>query len=274
MPPQFLTLPKELVPTAERLVRDFRARGYRVHLEPYELGYPYAPALVVSRSHESIIVEVSGYIEHKRVHDWVRFGRSCSEDTRFAIGVNTEASVSTKDEQVVREAGAGLFVVSNAAVVERVAPLDLALHLALPELTQQPLKVKTLLGPSYDQIARGEWRDGFGDACQVLEVEARKYLQRGIRSGRITFRNPGGSPHLVTVADVHALTMGQLVTKFDRIAVPNRTDSQIYGALSRLNPDRVAVTHHRSSRRAETRLRSNVGRHMWMLPEALKLTLA
>jgi len=65
--------------------------------------------------------------------------------------------------------------------------------------------------------------------------------------------------------------MGSLAKHFGEIAAKNSTDSQIEKALATVNKDRVSVVHHRHKLRTETRLRQNVGRHMWTIVETLKL---
>jgi len=80
-----------------------------------------------------------------------------------------------------------------------------------------------------------------------------------------------GKPRKLTGPQIEKLPMGSLAKHFGEIAAKNSTDSQIEKALATVNKDRVSVVHHRHKLRTETRLRQNVGRHMWTIVETLKL---
>jgi hypothetical protein len=55
----FKTLADELLVVADQAAEDFEVRGYKVHTERAELGYPFTPALVCTRGRiTTIIVEV------------------------------------------------------------------------------------------------------------------------------------------------------------------------------------------------------------------------
>ncbi len=125
-----------------------------------------------------------------------------------------------------------------------------------------------MLGPAYEQFARSQWREGFEEACQAFEVEARRYLKAGMRSGRVVIPNRRGT---TATADVDRLTMGQLADAFSRIQHQNYADAIIGQTLKAVNRDRVGVVHKKVLKRTENRLRGNVGRHMWSLIEALKV---
>jgi ribosome biogenesis SPOUT family RNA methylase Rps3 len=126
------------------------------------------------------------------------------------------------------------------------------------------------MSPAYERFERGEWRDGFEDACQVLESEARRYLQAGVQSGRIVVLTARGAQKRLTPEKIERLTMGQLKDTLGAIQNKNRADVTIFVALDRLNRDRIGAVHHRRQRRTELRLRQNVGHHMWTIDTALR----
>ena len=70
------------------------------------------------------------------------------------------------------------------------------------------------------------------------------------------------------------MTMGQLADTFANIQNQNQADSLIGQTLKKLNRDRVGVVHHKGKARTETRLRTNVGQHMWAIVAALRRLLA
>jgi hypothetical protein len=155
-------------------------------------------------------------------------------------------------------------------VSELLPPHDLALNVALPELRSFSPALRRILGPVYEKFNRGDWREGFEEACLVLETEARNYLKEGIRSTRITILDKRGAPNNPTLTKVGRMTLGQLASVFARIQSQNHTDSLLAGILPKINPDRIGVVHKKRTVAAENRLRKNVGKNMWMLINALK----
>jgi len=152
------------------------------------------------------------------------------------------SSVNVSAEQIatLQQKGIGLYAVFEDRAVEQVVPVDLALNVQLPELNSLPRQVRELLGPVYEQFARSHWREGFEDACQVLETEARRYLHRWSRTGRIQVLRKHG-PVALTAKEVNKMTMGQLAINFANIQAQNHADNVIGKALATVNRDRVAV---------------------------------
>lgn len=171
---KYKTLPDELLEYAEPLLIYFRHRGYRVRVEPNALGFPYTPTFICRRGkHTTIIVELDSRIRMDRLEDWVRYCQSSGKDMRLALCMPSSTNLTAQDEEPLRKKRIGLYgILVDRAVVERIAPVDLALNVALPELGRLPLSLRELLGSAYDQFDRAQWREGFEEACQALEGEA------------------------------------------------------------------------------------------------------
>ena len=117
----------------------------------------------------------------------MQFARSATTDTRVAVGLGADVPRSGRDDALLRELQVGLYIPTEAGDVMEVAPAhDLAVNIALPEAASLPPKLQALLGPAYEQFERSNWREGFGDACQIVEDEAREYMVSGFDSGRIS----------------------------------------------------------------------------------------
>jgi hypothetical protein len=262
----FKTVPEELLDAAEVSADHFANHGYAIRVEKGDLGFPYTPTMVCRRQSTTLIVEVDSVVRMNRLQEWVAFAKSTGRDTRVIVIVPSEDLLDNKSEANMRDLGIGLMVASENGCVERVAGRDLALGVELPELSQLPRQVRHLLGPAYEQFARSQWREGFEEACQALEGEGRRYLKSGLRTGRIVIL--GKKTPSATAVD--RMTMGQLADIFARIQNKNRADSMIGQTLKSINRDRIGVVHHKSKKRTESRLRTNVGRHMWSVVATLK----
>jgi hypothetical protein len=161
-------------------------------------------------------------------------------------------------------------MVTGQQTREALPAQDLAVNVQLPELASLPRKLRRVLGPVYEQFGRSQWREGFDDACQVLQVESAKYLKKAIADGRVVIPDSQGKP--TTTAAIDRMTLGQLGIAFSAIPVPNHPDTVIASVLTRINKDRVGVAHHKGKPATETRLRRNVGQHMWRIISAIKAT--
>jgi hypothetical protein len=264
------TIAVELVEYADRVADHFESTGYRVRVEHVELGRPFTPTLVCDRKPTTVLIDVVTRLDHGRVEAWVRYARSCGKDTRVAICVPHTVALSNSEVGKLSASGVGLYTVMADSVVEQCLPADLALNVALPEPRSLSKEVKTKLGSAYEKFNRQQWREGFEDACLALEVEARRYLAKWSRTGRIRILGKKGVPGTLTTQEINKLTMGQLAVTFDRIQAQNHTDSLVAKALRRINKDRVGVVHHKGRAVVEKRLRTNVGQHMWVIVAALK----
>lgn len=267
----FLTISDDLLSIADAAATHFRDLGYRISVEPSDIEFPYRPAFVAKRSPVRIIVEVTSTIVTGRVEQWVRYGRSCSRDTQLALFLPRDTQVPETIQAVLVERGVGLYRSDGADTYEALAPRDLALNVQLPEIRGLPASHRRLLGPVYEKFQRGDWREGFQEACLVLETEAREYLKKGLRSGRITVLDARGRPRNPTLRQVNRMTLGQLGVKFSMIQNQNYADSAIAGIISEINKDRVLVVHSKRKTGTEKRLRENVGRYMWTVVNCLRL---
>lgn len=258
---KFKTVPDELLHVADAAADHMNDNGYTVRAERQELGYPYCPAIFCKRGNSTCIVEVAATVNKSRVQEWVAYGRSCGRDFRVAIAVSFAVDASTRDE--LSTLGVGLMECESGAIRERVAAIDLSVNVQLPPMSAMPAAVRKLVGEAYEHFRRGNWMEGFQSATQSLESEARKYLKRHL--ARLVFV---GKP--VTKTKIDRMTLGALAKQFANIQNKNQDDSRIGDTLAAINSDRIGVVHHRARKRAEDRLRRNVGQHMWAICQAMR----
>jgi hypothetical protein len=266
----YQTLGVELIEYADVVADDLEMRGYRVKVERADLGCPFVPTLHTSRGSTTLLVEVVSQISHEKLDDLVRYARSCGKDTRVAVCyAATGASLPAAEHSKLQNEGVGLFLPTSSGLLQPLQPKDLALHIELPERARLSVTVRVLLGPAYDQFEQGNWREGFEEACQSFESEARKYLQRWTKTGRILIATKKG-PAKLTIKRINKATMGGLGEMFKNIQAQTQLDAVIGKTLNAINKDRIAVAHHKAKKVSETRLRKNVGQNMWAIVQALK----
>lgn len=265
----FRTVSDELIECATAVVQDFRQRGFTVSIEKHEIGFPYTPTLYCRRKQTRIIIEVMDKISATRMHEWVAYGHSAGQDFQVAICLPQNTKILDGDLTMMRNQQIGVYLADATIVREQVAPVDLGINVTLPEIKKENMKVRRLLGRAYDHFNNGHWREGFEAACQGFEDEARRYMKRHIKSGRIRCLSRG-RPNSPTDKHVNRLSMGQLGELFAMIISPNHADSLIGETLKTVNKDRINVVHRTEHLRTEKRLRQNVGRHMWSLMNAVK----
>jgi hypothetical protein len=268
--PKFITVAADLLEYAEAVAEWFDGRGWVVRPERPELGAPYTATMTCQRSQTTVFVEVDARISVSRAEEWHRYCLSSSKDTRIAVCVPDVAKRTSAQDSRLQELGVGLYVAAAHGVTEMLAPKDVAVNIALPELRKMPKKMRSLLGDAYDQFDHSHWKEGFKDACGVLETEARRYLKAGVASGRIVVLTEKSNPAQMTAERIEKLTLGQLAGHFGRIRSPNHPDAIIAQVLDGVNKDRVGATHHKRKAATEARLRKNVGHHMWQVVAALK----
>lgn len=259
---EFLTISDELLPVAETAFEHFRLRGYDVLVEERQLAFPFTPALVCARGHETHIVEIVSRMDSARLRRWKTFGASQLSDTRITFVAPNVEALGVDGVLEIRQANLGILVGLNGHLVEIAAPADLAVRVALPELNDLPPELWPLLGPAYDRFQRGEWRDGLAEACQAVEAHARRYLADGVRQGRVVVLDDRGRVRNLTEQQVGRMTLGQLSVAFRGIQNRNHADSVISNILPAINPERVGLAHHRDDPEVEGQLRQNAGNHM------------
>lgn len=263
----FTSTPEDLLPAAMLHGEALKSRGFRLQIEPFDLAFPYTPVFKGKRRQTTIIVEIQSKLHFDNLQQWVRYAKACQTDTRVLVGVPKGVEVSAAELDRLRALGIGLLRVGADKPYEAMPPNDLALQMDPPEL---PAALQPLLGNAYDLFGRGQWREGFEDACVAFEQEARSYLRTHVTRGRITFR-PTSRGSVPTLSDVRGMTMGQLAGVFARIQTPNQADTRIAQVLQRLNRDRITVAHYKGRGAArEATLRRNVGKNMFILMGGLK----
>jgi hypothetical protein len=142
-----------------------------------------------------------------RLRTWVAYGRSCSADTRVALA-GFAADISGEDVMQLRDLGVGLYSIGeNRQLLEAVSPIDLAVNIDPPDLSNYSKRIRKALGGAYEHIERGQWREGFEAACVALETNARAYLKNSVESGRISFRNISGSARTFTATRIEKMTL-------------------------------------------------------------------
>jgi hypothetical protein len=263
----YRTLSIDLVEHAETAAADFERRGFRVRAEVSESGFPYTPSLICDRHPTKVIIEVISQLVQDRIETWLMYTKSLGNDTRLALCVPRSAILSADQETKLRQAGVGLYVSDGHAIEERIIPADLALHIILPPLREMSPKLRRLLGPAYEQFDRAQWREGFEEACKILEEQARRHLKSNLP--RIMIVGKKGVK-LLTKHEIDKMTMGALAANYENIQSQTHTDSVVGQALKKLNKDRIGVVHHKGKAVTEKRLRTNVGQHMWVIVAALK----
>jgi hypothetical protein len=169
----------------------------------------------------------------------------------------------------LRELGVGVYISDGDALTEIVAPKDLSMNLSLPDLSGEKRALKVVLAPAYAKFERGDWADGFKDACQLLEALARRALVNSIRGSSVSFTK-NGAPKVYNEAQVKRQTLGQLSHSYAEIVLPTAQQQIVARALQELNPDRVGAVHQTNDGRVRRRLRGKVGVHMWMVVKGLR----
>jgi hypothetical protein len=268
---EFLTVPDELVAVADEMVNFLTQFGYSVKIEKQDMEYPSTPTIYAKRQSTTLFVEVDGTVNAARVQEWVSYARSCQADTQVALAIPSWGNAPIEQQTRLRQLGVGLYMhTAGEGVMEAFAPIDQAVNIALPNLNLYSNRVRKALGPSHEQIRRGQWREGFEDACNALEHEGRKYLNRHVASGRITTRTPKNTVNTPTPERVDKMPLGMLKDTFAAIQAPNASDSKIAAALGKLNPDRIRAAHKKRTPQQEATLRKNVGKQLWLVTAALK----
>ena len=273
MPLKFVTLSVDLIEHAESFAASLRNSGFSVKAEPEDGSFPQVPTLAGSRGIARHYVEITGTIRKQFVDQWVSYCKCRQRETYFSV-VLPAGAATIKPELLrhLRDAGVGLYHSDDAGLVEIVVPRDLNLDLALPPLAGNRRSVRMALQPIYAKFGRGDWHDGFKDACQLLESHARRYLLARVQAGHATFVK-AGVPKTYSAAQLRRLTIGQLAIAFSELVLPDAKDEAIRRALVAINPDRIGAVHKTDDRRVRNRLRKNVGTHMWILVNGLKVLL-
>jgi hypothetical protein len=270
--PTFNTIATELIEHAEKAYSHFSNLGYTIKVEPYEICYPFRPAMVCKRDHTQLAVIVSGRVDIRSIKDWVSMAKSTPSDFQVVICLPAQHSQKqlTSHQLELQQLGVGILVSNGGAVTQLSAPVDQNIRLSLPELAGQTMAVRRVLGPAYEHFHGGRWREGFEAACKAFEQEVLPYFKKAIDSGRLTAHDENGRPRTISAKRLSRLTLGQLAEEFGNARPLNGTDSLIHNALKAINPDRVNSTHKNKKAATEKRLRKNVGLHIHGIVQAVR----
>jgi hypothetical protein len=268
----YKNLPVELQAHAEGTATLLETRGFRVRSEHHEIGFPNVPTLHCQRAPVLLLVEVVDSLNHKRVDEWTAYCRAAGSDTRFALAMPDQAAPAVGETDRLRANGVGLYLASPAQVREILTANDQGMQGAeatLPALATLPRRVRQLLGPAYEKIGRGDWREAFKDACEVFEDAAKRYMKHWSGTTRIKVQRKAG-PHVLRSQEIDRMTMGGLAHAFDEILSPTAVDSLVGQTLRSVFWDRNLATHKLRRATTEARLRRNWRGHFWRIVDALK----
>jgi len=244
--------------------------GFKLVPEPFDLEYPNTPVFRAEGSSRDVYYgEVSSYVNMKRAEDWARYGRACNGDTRYVVGLPENKHVPMKQLARLRELGVGVYTITETSVICICDPRDLSFKAEFPELSK---KMKRKLKHARDLFTQGHWRDAFLEACRILETEARSYLIKSMRSGRVRFVNGKGVEVVHSESAVSRMTLGQLANAFALLERPTQVDSRVGEALKRINPNRVTGTHSgKLSLTEERKLRDDIGKQLIVIINAMDM---
>ncbi len=268
--PEFRTVPEELLGIASAASTWLKNRGHKVTPERHEIGYPFTPTLYGKRHMAIALIEVDAEVVIDRMKEWVAYGRSRRSDTRVWCAMPDHAARTGKQDLQLTELGVGLLLISDGKAVETIPAKDLALNVELPAIDGLPRRVQKALGPVYEHFERGEWREGFEEACLALEDAARQHLWKGVKAGRIAVVSASGNQEHLTKKKIDRFTMGDLAQRYGLIVQQTHADRVIGDTLKLVNPNRVGVVHHKRKAAAEAKLRRDAGKQMWQMIGALK----
>jgi len=267
----FKTVGDELLHVAGDTETLFANEGYTVALETKEIGFPFTPTLVCRRGHQTVIVEISSSLDRDHTERWIRYCKSQTADTRFCAVVRSQTGVDQHTMRFAVEKGLGLYVHDDQQLMEVRAPVDLAVHIALPEIVDLATPLRPLLAPAFQKVKGGDWRDGLNEAYLEVEQLAREYLKDGISSGRIVIVTKKRKKTINLAIDaVDKMTLGELKNSFSLIQNQNYKDAIIGSTLAMINKTRIGLAHKRHSKAVEAELRLQVGQNMYAVITCLE----
>jgi hypothetical protein len=268
---KFSFLPDTLLEDANAVADHWVQHGFVVKTDRLLTAAPSVPTLHAKRHKTELVGLVSTYADKDRLKDWCAYAKSTGRDFRVVCVVPRKSKVKASDLDFMRNEGIGLLRHNRGPIIEEIAPRDLGLAVGLPSLASLPAKARKHLGSAYEQFERSQWREGFEDACHSLENLSRDYLVGEIVKGRVTQFIGKKSVKKAKASAVRKMTLGQLAYAFTQIPNQNRTDAQLAQILPKINKDRIGVVHHKHKSKTETRLRRNVGMHIWSIVSGIKM---
>ncbi len=265
----YITVDHDLVPMADAICDWLEVAGYEIEIEPMKLGYPYRPTLRCRRQLRTLLVEIDKTANLERMKEWASYSRAQSSETLVAVAVPT-GTIEDALVEALKVEGVGVYLRGDSNVTEMVVPRDQTVTPGLPALKRYNSAVRQELGGAYEKIRRGEWQDGFHDACQALERVARGHLIRRVESGRVVLTKKKG---VVTASEIEKASMGLLGEFYGKIAAPTHADTVVGAALKAINHDRVTVVHYREDPKRVAQLKRDWQGHIWCIADALKQLL-
>lgn len=270
MPLTFVTLGAEFEEPALAFVAKLRQMGARVQAEFDDGSTPRTPTILGTIGSSRHYADVVSKVDMSVVSQWVSYCKCRSNETYYSLVLPaTGREVAASTLVCLRNFGVGVYVCDADNLSEIVGPRDLSLNLSLPDLSGEKKALRVALAGVYAKFDRGDWFDGFKDACQLLEAKARKALVNKVRAGSVSFAK-NGSPKTYSMDQIGRQTLGQLAYSYSEIVLPTGQEQIISRALGELNPDRVGAVHRTNDGRVRGRLRKKVGVHMWMLIKGLR----
>lgn len=271
---EFLTVPDELAEHATAVHRHFSGWWSRVLIEPADPRYPVTPTMICKRLDRTRIVEIHKEVPRARLDDWATYCASCDTNRELALAVPEHTAVSSSDLEWLRSRGIGLYKVTADSVTEVLRPFDLAMHVVLPPPENLPNGVRLALSETYEHWNRGDWKDSFGLATEVIEERSKEYLKREYARGRIVVLGAGGKPLSLSRQKIDKMTLGALAIALANIQAPTDLDSALATTLQTINADRVKLRHFRTKKATSAGFRRRVGPHMHMIVRALRHLMA
>lgn len=264
-----LTISEDLSGYVDSVKKYFRAQGYQLSIEPSAVGFPFTPLLTAKRAQRTLIVELVSKCDTKRCTDWYYYCKGRRTDTRFALCVPADVNYQAFLPKLA-DMHIGLYTISGNTLARVAIPHDLAVNLSIPPLAELSPTLRKKLGDAYEKFENGDWREGFEDACKVLERSAAKLLWDGIRSGQFSLQKTGGKPRALTKKKIDKLTLGDLGVAFEQIVTKSTLSELLAQTLPQINPDRIGVVHKKHKPSVEAKLRQNVDHNMWRLVACLR----
>ena len=235
-----------------------------------ELHFPSRPTFICSLKHTELTVHVCSRIEVNLIRDWVSLAKTLNRDVRIAIWITEDSQRKRlpKIQVELASLGVGIYITGSPVTRLREAA-DQNTPSGLPDLASRRLPVRRALGQAYEHFEASRWREGFDESCRTLEQSARPYVMAAIRSGRLKVYSDNGKVLALTPAKVERQTLGQLAHTIGNAQPLNSIDTLIHQALTKINADRVRLTHANNSAATERSLRKNVGLHMHVILRAM-----
>ncbi len=266
---RFNTVGSDLEAAAIAAVEYFRDRGFSVKPEPYEFDYPGTPTLRCSKGKARLFVEATSEFKPRVIEAWIAYAKTRDHETSLALLVRNPPGLPMDEVAALKTKRIGLFSYADGAISELVPAADLAVNIALPSLIGLKPAYKSKIQTCFDKIDRGEWVDGFRDACQVLEDCSRELLKDGVVRGRVSFVKKGKAI-AYSRGKINKMSQGQLAHAYSEVQNPTQVDIVLTRALMRVNDARIKAVHRTQTAKNNAKIRLQVGQHLWTIVSALR----